>query len=225
MIDSNALTTSDQSLCVADKASFHNCLVAMRPNATKAILPSTHDVTTYIHNAFSAFINSLRDELQVSTNGLPNNLSLIFIQSSNAGHVSTMVDMWSVEQTKVSFMGITAHWIHADSTAWDLRSKVVGFRAVSGQHTGENLAHYFVALCKHAGIIPKTNSSQVGPFSLHTYSFHSFLSRHCPSSFVSPQTMQVTTTGCALKSKTYSTSIVYTCSTQTNIDSHASPTS
>ncbi|KAF8495282.1 hypothetical protein F5888DRAFT_1590632, partial [Russula emetica] len=40
----------DQALAVANKAMFRNCLVAMRPKAKTLDLPSTHDVTKYIHN-------------------------------------------------------------------------------------------------------------------------------------------------------------------------------
>ncbi|KAF8549119.1 hypothetical protein OG21DRAFT_1526024 [Imleria badia] len=53
------IVCDDQSLSVANKPMFRNCLVAMCPNATKADLPSTHDVTTYIHNKFSEFLDDL----------------------------------------------------------------------------------------------------------------------------------------------------------------------
>lgn len=56
----------DQSLAVANKVTFRNCLVAMRPSATKVDLPTTHDITTYIHNAFISFMQDLKIELQVS---------------------------------------------------------------------------------------------------------------------------------------------------------------
>ncbi|KIK75895.1 hypothetical protein PAXRUDRAFT_96224, partial [Paxillus rubicundulus Ve08.2h10] len=42
----------DQSLAVANNTGFRNTLVAMQPTATQADLPSTHDVSTYIHNMF-----------------------------------------------------------------------------------------------------------------------------------------------------------------------------
>ena len=43
------LSLLHQSLSVVDKATFQNCLVAMRPRATKADIPSTHNITTFIH--------------------------------------------------------------------------------------------------------------------------------------------------------------------------------
>ena len=57
----------DQSLAVANKATFRNCLVTMRPKAIKADLPSTHDIQTYIHNQFVAFFNKLKAKFKVST--------------------------------------------------------------------------------------------------------------------------------------------------------------
>ncbi|KIK95567.1 hypothetical protein PAXRUDRAFT_140369 [Paxillus rubicundulus Ve08.2h10] len=55
----------DQSLLVVDKSAFRNCLVAMRPAATRADLPSTHDISIFIHNTFVSFINNLKSEIQV----------------------------------------------------------------------------------------------------------------------------------------------------------------
>jgi hypothetical protein len=55
-----------QSLLVANKATFRNCPVAMRPKSTTADLPSTHDISTYIHNAFVKFLDELKGQIQVS---------------------------------------------------------------------------------------------------------------------------------------------------------------
>ncbi|KIM65341.1 hypothetical protein SCLCIDRAFT_38991, partial [Scleroderma citrinum Foug A] len=59
----------------------------MRPAATKADIPSTHDVSTFIHNSFIDFF------WQLKTN----------IQSNAAGRVLTTMDLWSVNQTKAAF--------------------------------------------------------------------------------------------------------------------------
>ena len=55
-----------KALAVADKAVFHNCLVAMRPKAGWQDIPSTHDVATYIHNKFVKWLKELKDKIQVS---------------------------------------------------------------------------------------------------------------------------------------------------------------
>jgi len=54
-----------QSLAVADKVSFENCLVSMWPSATKADLPSTHDITAFIHNSFVSFLKKIKEETKV----------------------------------------------------------------------------------------------------------------------------------------------------------------
>ncbi|KAG1748009.1 uncharacterized protein EDB91DRAFT_1048347 [Suillus paluster] len=55
----------DQSLVLANNTTFRNCLVAMHPAATVADLPSTHNVTTYIHNSFIKLIKDIKAEMQV----------------------------------------------------------------------------------------------------------------------------------------------------------------
>jgi len=55
-------------------------------------------------------------------------------------------------------MGITAHWIQCKSPkSWSLCHAVVAFKGIIGEHTGENLARYFIALCKWAGILDSGN--------------------------------------------------------------------
>ncbi|KAF9228571.1 hypothetical protein BS17DRAFT_654140, partial [Gyrodon lividus] len=54
----------DQSLAVANKPTFRNCLVAMRTNTSKADLPSTHDISTYIHNSFVEFLSTIKTRIQ-----------------------------------------------------------------------------------------------------------------------------------------------------------------
>ncbi|KIM59139.1 hypothetical protein SCLCIDRAFT_27578 [Scleroderma citrinum Foug A] len=59
------IVCGDQPLSMVDKAVFQNCLVAIWPKATKADIPSTHDIYMYIHNTFGEFIKELRSEIQV----------------------------------------------------------------------------------------------------------------------------------------------------------------
>jgi hypothetical protein len=55
------------------------------------------------------------------------------------GLISTMADMWTADTTKVAFLGITAHWIEVKGETWEMRSEVIGFRSVSGDHSRKNL--------------------------------------------------------------------------------------
>ena len=54
-----------QSLAVADKTTFRNCLVAMRPKAKNIDIPSSHIVNTYIHNQFADQIKQLKTDITV----------------------------------------------------------------------------------------------------------------------------------------------------------------
>ncbi|KAF8057817.1 hypothetical protein FPV67DRAFT_1429746, partial [Lyophyllum atratum] len=58
----------NQALMLADKVSFRNVLVSMRPTATKADLPSSHDVRNHIHNSFVERLNQLKKDIEVSQN-------------------------------------------------------------------------------------------------------------------------------------------------------------
>ncbi|KAF8239962.1 hypothetical protein L208DRAFT_1069493, partial [Tricholoma matsutake] len=55
----------DQVLAVASKATFHNCLMAMRPKAKIVDLPSTHNVMKYIHNQFVEWLKDLKKDITV----------------------------------------------------------------------------------------------------------------------------------------------------------------
>jgi hypothetical protein len=55
-----------QSLAVADKAMFCNCLVMMRPKSMQKEIPSTHNVTRYIHNEFVRRVEELKRDIIVS---------------------------------------------------------------------------------------------------------------------------------------------------------------
>ncbi|KAF8220039.1 hypothetical protein L208DRAFT_1127592, partial [Tricholoma matsutake] len=63
---SQFVVCNDQSLAVANKASFHNCLVSMRPKSITKDIPSTHNVTTYIHNQFVKQLEELKGDILIS---------------------------------------------------------------------------------------------------------------------------------------------------------------
>jgi len=70
------------------------------------------------------------------------------------------MDLWTTEQTKASFLGLTIHWIQIDKDTkkWKLHSQVIAFWGYSGAHSGNNIAWNFVSLCERAGIITSTSS-------------------------------------------------------------------
>jgi len=58
----------------------------------------------------------------------------------------------------MGFQGMTAHWIEVKDGKWKLRAEVIGFKAISGEHSGENLGRYAVGLFDRVGIMDKNES-------------------------------------------------------------------
>jgi len=48
---------------------------------------------------------------------------------------------------------VTGHWIDVKDGKWELRSEVIGFRSISGEHSGANLGRHFIGICERVGII------------------------------------------------------------------------
>jgi hypothetical protein len=53
---------------------------------------------------------------------------------------------------------MTAHWIQVKDEKWKLRNAVIGFKGLSGGHSGENLRRYSVGLLDCVGIMDKKRS-------------------------------------------------------------------
>lgn len=81
-----------------------------------------------------------------------------FFAQAAPGKISATADGWTADNTKASFLGMTAHWIEVKDRMWKLRSEVVGFQGVSGEHSGWNLGRYFMGLCDRVGICSKEGS-------------------------------------------------------------------
>jgi len=56
---------------------------------------------------------------------------------------------------KNGILGMTAHWIEVKEGKWKLRAEVIGFKGISGAHSGENLGRYDVGLLDHVVIMEK----------------------------------------------------------------------
>lgn len=93
---------------------------------------------------------------------MPRLLTLYTFQAA-PGLVSATADGWSVDTTKASFLGVTAHWIDVKNGKWILRAEVVGFRGISGEHSGANLGRYFLGVCERVGIV-NAQRSKVNTF-------------------------------------------------------------
>lgn len=58
----------------------------------------------------------------------------------------------------MGFQGVTAHWIEVKEEKWKMRAAVIGFKALSGAHNGENLGRYTVGLLDRVGIMDRKSS-------------------------------------------------------------------
>lgn len=68
------------------------------------------------------------------------------------------MDGWTADTTKMGFLGMTAHFIEVKGDTWMLKAEVIGFKALSGAHSGENLGRYAVGLLDRVGIMDKHKS-------------------------------------------------------------------
>jgi len=74
------------------------------------------------------------------------------------GSVSVTADSWTVDTMKAGFLGVTAHWIGIKAGEWKLRTEVIGFQSISGDHSGANLGRYIVGVFDRVGILGKNHS-------------------------------------------------------------------
>ena len=72
--------------------------------------------------------------------------------------MSITEDTWTADNTKKGFMGMSGHWIEVKEGKWKMRGEVIGFKALSGMHSGDNLGRYAVGLLERVGIMDKKSS-------------------------------------------------------------------
>jgi hypothetical protein len=107
----------------------------------------------------------------------------------------------------MGFLGMTAHWIEVKGNVWKLRSEVIGFKALSGAHTGENLGRYAVGLLDRVGIMDEKRSKVRHVLTSCQNLSHSYLLFFYYSSIRQPLTTQVTTTRLAKPLKIFIISV------------------
>ena len=130
----------------------------MRPKSTTTDLPSSYDVKIQLHNKFVKHIRGLKDKISVSKS-----LSLkggrVLTGHVDSSRESICYRGWMVSQYDED--GISWHDSALDQVKdakWKLRAEVIGFKALSGAHSGENLGRYAVELLDCMGIMDKKQS-------------------------------------------------------------------
>ena len=73
-------------------------------------------------------------------------------------------DMWTADYMKGSYLGMTVHWVNIKDKVWELRAEVMVFWGILGNHLGDNLGCYFVALAERMGIVNKDKSKVCNQF-------------------------------------------------------------
>ena len=86
------------------------------------------------------------------------------------GKISITADGWTAERLRKGFLGMTVHWIEVEEHTemsegtqvakycWSLQLAVIGFRTISGTHSGENLGRYMVGVMDQVGIMGRNFS-------------------------------------------------------------------
>jgi hypothetical protein len=93
--------------------------------------------------------------------------------------VSITADSWSADTTKMSFLGMMAHYIEVKHGRWKLKAEVIGFKSLLGAHDGENLGRYAVETLDRVGIMDKKGSKAcaVYLYSITADMFHNSFTR------------------------------------------------
>lgn len=119
--------------------SFTNILAVMRPKTTRADLPSCHTVSNRLQNDFIDLMKSFRADI-----------------ASAPGTISPNWDLWTATHTKTHYIGLVGQWISILSGDWKLRTEVLAFHKVVGDHSGRNLGRLVIKLLDRAGVTSKT---------------------------------------------------------------------
>ncbi|KIL55506.1 hypothetical protein M378DRAFT_54975, partial [Amanita muscaria Koide BX008] len=59
------ILTERKAFALADKTTFRNILVTMRPKTKKKELCSAYEVSTHLHNKFVGWMETLKNDIEV----------------------------------------------------------------------------------------------------------------------------------------------------------------
>ena len=71
------------------------------------------------------------------------------------------LDGWS-SLARDPYLGVTVHWVHStpeSPTEWTLRTLLLAFREIKGNHSGANLASVVMEIMKAAGLTSKVREA------------------------------------------------------------------
>jgi len=161
-MDTPQCCSTQQSLVVAYKTIFQNCLVIMRLKTLLEDPDNSWHHSSPLQQVFhldQALKGWYWGELNIAATSQKDSYPLA-VKNNAPGMVSHTVDSWLVNMTSASFLGVTGHWMEVIYGKWKLHAEVIGFWWVSGNHSGENLRWYFMGVCEQVGIV-NTQQSKV----------------------------------------------------------------
>jgi hypothetical protein len=84
-------------------------------------------------------------------------MELRTVVQSSLGKISFTSDMWT-SPSQVAFMAVTAHYILRVDGHLEIRSRLIAFRKISGDHSGHNMAQYMAKILHELHVIEKVSS-------------------------------------------------------------------
>ncbi|KDR76045.1 hypothetical protein GALMADRAFT_210753 [Galerina marginata CBS 339.88] len=100
----------------------------------------TLDLLTIMTDKFTVKFKTGPTELIATNNQFVKHMKNLRTEIIAApGMISITKDGWSVDTMKASFQGMLAHWIEVKDRKWKMQVAVIGFKALSGAHSGEKL--------------------------------------------------------------------------------------
>ncbi|KAN0138441.1 Ribonuclease H-like domain containing protein [Lactarius tabidus] len=134
------VVVDDQAISLVDRAAFRHLLLFLRPTIRDCDIPHRSSIAKAIHDKAHKVRETLKE-----------------LFSSVPGEVSVTLDGWS-SLTRDPYLGVTVHWVHSSPetpSEWSLRTLLLAFREVKGNHSGENLAKIVMEIFKEAGLSSK----------------------------------------------------------------------
>lgn len=151
-----------QSLRVVETPEFRRLLLFLREDIDDSAIPKRTKIRNAVMDSLDNFFVRLKNDIHVCfSQCFAHDLLNNFLPYQNSlGKVSFTADMWSDKKMQ-SFLAVTAHWISRNDTGTlELKSSLIAFHRVWGQHTGKNLAVIVLNLLDRAGATSKVNNMQ-----------------------------------------------------------------
>jgi hypothetical protein len=119
-------------------------------------IPRRSNLRGAIIDAWGEYFDVLKKELAVSLSRFTLR-AILFITHQNApGKISFTADIWS-NQSRHSFLAVTAHWVERDEPTrhLKLRAALIAFHRLRGSHTGQRLARIALNILDRVGVTDK----------------------------------------------------------------------